>query len=543
MSLDDPFQFGFTPSRGTTDCVFVLDTVIKYQQYYKQPVYLCFVDFTKAFDYINRNALYYKLLKQNVGIKMLKILMSMFDKAQAKVCQQGIYGESINSIFGVLQGGIISPKLFNEFLHDLPQHLNVNDGIKIEGTNFTHLLYADDIVLISNTAKGLQNNINSLHNFCAKWHLIVNTSKTKVMEIGVKNQSSFMYNNVGIENVETFKYLGHIIGKQKRTHSKMPEYLIAQAQKALFALKGKMKPSLGHISPPLAIKMFDSYILPILEYNAMLWSQNHLNPELEKVQLGYLKNVLNVRKQTSTLAVYAETGRFPLLIRQKMLSVNYLTHLLKLPNYDILNKCLKIQESLHRNGQSNWFSKTMQIISEANIDNWECVDINRLSDKVKVNLYSLEQIRILQEINDTDKQPKLRTYKTFKTDYCLEPYLALNLPKKTYSNIARFRVSSHNLKIETGRHETPKIPLEERQCDKCDSGEIEDELHSLLICRKNLSARLKLLDKVNEIIPSFMDLNNNEKFKLIMSSKIPEIIHSLGNFLNEIVQPTSRNLH
>ena len=57
MSLDDPFQFGFTPSRGTADCVFALDTVIRYQQFHKKPTFLCFVDFTKAFDYINRNAL------------------------------------------------------------------------------------------------------------------------------------------------------------------------------------------------------------------------------------------------------------------------------------------------------------------------------------------------------------------------------------------------------------------------------------------------------------------------------------------------------
>ena len=114
MSLDEPFQFGFTPSRSTTDCVFVLDTVIRYQQFHKKSIFLCFVDFSKAFDYINRNALYYKLHKQKIGKKMLNIIISMFDKAQSKVYQQGIYGDPIDSIFGFLQGGILSPKLFNE---------------------------------------------------------------------------------------------------------------------------------------------------------------------------------------------------------------------------------------------------------------------------------------------------------------------------------------------------------------------------------------------------------------------------------------------
>jgi hypothetical protein len=101
---------------------------------------------------------------------------------------------------------------------------------------------------------------------------------------------------------------------------------------------------------------------------------------------------------------------------------------------------------------------------------------------------------------------------------------------------ARFRVSSHNLSIETGRHEIPKIPLEERICDKCDNNEVEDELHSLLICRKNITARIKLFQNVSEQIPSFVDLDNLEKFRAIMSSKTPEVIRSLGNFLNEIIK-------
>ena len=97
----------------------------------------------------------------------------------------------------------------------------------------------------------------------------------------------------------------------------------------------------------------------------------------------------------------------------------------------------------------------MHIITDAKITDWQTIDPNMLVKEIKLNLYTNEQSRILKEINDSGKQPKLRTYKLFKTTYCLEPYLNLNLPKITYNNIARFRVSSHCLKIEMGRHETP----------------------------------------------------------------------------------------
>lgn len=315
----------------------------------------------------------------------------------------------------------------------------------------------------------------------------------------------------------------------------MSEYLCTQAQKALFALSGKTKTALGYLPPTLAIKMFDTYILPILEYNNMLWGKNTQNLELEKTQLGYLKNILGVRRQTPTLAIYAETGRFPLLIRQKVSTVNYWSRLAMLPQYDILHQCLRIQKDLYQKGQLNYYSKVVEIIDKLQINNWQCTQPDKVAKETKLKLYAKEQERILSEIHDSDLQPKLRSYKLFKSIYCIEPYLTLNLPKKTYKSISRFRTSSHNLKIETGRHETPKIPLNERICIKCNANEIEDEIHCLLVCSSNIESRIKLLDKASVYIKNLNELHYTEQFKAIMSCKEMEVINAVGNYLNEVL--------
>ena len=104
-----------------------------------------------------------------------------------------------------------------------------------------------------------------------------------------------------------------------------------------------------------------------------------------------------------------------------------------------------------------------------------------------------------------------------------------------YSNIARFRISSHNLKIETGRHNIPKTPIEERKCDKCNNGEVENEVHCLLICSSNTSARTELLNKVRSLINNFDSLSNTEKFIVLMSDKRPEVIKAIGSFLNKVI--------
>ena len=75
-----------------------------------------------------------------------------------------------------------------------------------------------------------------------------------------------------------------------------------------------------------------------------------------------------------------------------------------------------------------------------------------------------EELKLMNEIQMFRPETKLRTYKLFKLTSGMEPYLISN-PRLSYIHaIARFRISSHTLEIETGRHRRPKVPIEERTC-------------------------------------------------------------------------------
>jgi len=133
-------------------------------------------------------------------------------------------------------------------------------------------------------------------------------------------------------------------------------------------------------------------------------------------------------------------------------------------------------------------------------------------NQIKLKLYEYEMQNILSSINNSTMNPKLRTYKLFKVDYRLEPYLALNISCKMIKNIARFRTSSHNLRIETGRHERPMVPAENRLCQKCNLNEVEDEIHYLITCPAHSAERESLFSKVSSIIEDFLMLNKVERF-------------------------------
>ena len=66
----------------------------------------------------------------------------------------------------------------------------------------------------------------------------------------------------------------------------------------------------------------------------------------------------------------------------------------------------------------------------------------------------------------SNTEGKLCLFQTFKQDYCMEGYLLLLPNLKHMSTIARFRMSSYTLTIETGRHAKPKIAREEIKCIK-----------------------------------------------------------------------------
>ncbi len=187
--------------------------------------------------------------------------------------------------------------MFRKMLCDLKEYLDLSNGIVLHKSEcLVHLLWADDMILMSNTKEGLQKQIDGLFLFCSNFQMIVNTLKSKVMIFGKRDQNvEFMFNGKNLYIVDSYKYLGVIFNSVQRQGSNIFNTMLdATREKALKACFVAIKKcsSIGRVTPKISLQLFDSFVLPVLEYGCEIWSNGAQVEKLERIQLKFLKLML-----------------------------------------------------------------------------------------------------------------------------------------------------------------------------------------------------------------------------------------------------------
>ena len=103
----------------------------------------------------------------------------------------------------------MSPTLFNLYVNDLPWVLKAAncDPVSLHTLQLNVLMYADDMLLLRKSEKGLQRALHVLEVYCKKWQLVVNTNKTQVMVLNKKVNCELKYTGVPLENVNEYTNL------------------------------------------------------------------------------------------------------------------------------------------------------------------------------------------------------------------------------------------------------------------------------------------------------------------------------------------------
>ena len=188
--------------------------------------------------------------------------------------------------------------------------------------------------------------------------------------------------------MDKYKYLGLWCGNKNRLVENHL-YLAEQAQKAIFTI-GNYSHSLRHLTPKLSLKVFEAKIQPILMYGSEVLFIGKEISDFEMVNLSFLKNMLGVKQQTTSVTIYGDTGRHPLFLKQQMLALKYWIRLISLPESCYLRIVYNSLASLDFIGETNRCSHIRSLLFRTNHrDVWESHRVenaNRLIKQVKLCL-------------------------------------------------------------------------------------------------------------------------------------------------------------
>ena len=171
-------QAGFRRGFSTIDHIHTITQLTEKHREYKQPLCFLFIDFKKAFDTVEHNAVLQSLYEQGIDPAYIKLIKNINTGSTTQI---KIFDEPINIDIrrGVRQGDVISPNLFTCALESIIRKTDLEGGININGELLQTLLFADDIVLISKNPQDLEKMLQQLSR---KIGLEVHPDKTKWMK-------------------------------------------------------------------------------------------------------------------------------------------------------------------------------------------------------------------------------------------------------------------------------------------------------------------------------------------------------------------------
>jgi hypothetical protein len=317
-------QFGFKQYHSTDLCVYTFKQVIEYYKRNSSPMYICFLDASKAFDRVNHKMLFSKLLHRNVPYVIVRVLCFWYANQLFYVKWGHVMSASFNVTCGVRQGGILSPVLFNVYIDSLSVKLrSVSSGCYINSVSYNHLIYADDTVLLAPSPKALQTLINVCINFAKDHDLVFNTKKTKFMYIKSDNLRNlfvptFYIGETVITMVHDETYLGYILNECFTDDDHMMKEM-----RNLFARGNMLMRNFSHCSEDVKIALFKTFCSNIyccaLWYNFKSCSEKKIHVAGNKV----FKALMKVPRDfsASTLFAVCNVRNFPVLRRKLVYSL------------------------------------------------------------------------------------------------------------------------------------------------------------------------------------------------------------------------------
>ena len=440
----------------------------------------------------------------------------------------------------------MSPLLFAIYLNDFNTFLSekynglskVSNSIANELQTYLKifcLLYADDTLVLAESAIDLQKALDGLYDYCNKWALNVNLDKTKIIVFApgrrrvFKNfDLPFKFGDSKIDIVDDYVYLGtkfNSNGKFEKAKAKQA----LQAKKASFSLISRTRQL--NLTFEVSIELIEKLIMPILLYGSEIWGYEepiHLQITLNNV----MRRLFRLHKTTPICMINGESGLKEISEYIDNRIINFWSNIATGAENKISSILYKWVKILHERGirKSVWIEKVKATLANMDMSYIFCNITSDqktwLKNNIKVRLEGIYARKWSESVFDNSACTNYRGMTLVKKT---QNYI-LKLPKRYTYALCKFKCVNNNMPVVTGRYSN--TPYEDRLCTYCQSNDIGDEFHYLFICNKFSTERTRYINRYYYTHPNMYKMTQlfeSTDFKEMLNlAKFAEIL--VNNF-------------
>jgi hypothetical protein len=530
-------QFAFYPNRSAQQPMFILRHLIHSTKQRKERLFTTFIDFTQAYDHVDRDRMW-EHFRNKLGMPepLVEAVKALYTDDAYVLVDGSKRTPAIHPQKGVKQGCPLSPLLFSLFISDITTIFNTSEadrvrkgGVKIEMSQsehalLTHMLYADDLALFATNVAAMNGMLETLRSYAANKGLTVNAAKTQVVifNSSSRDRPNLMYGTQRLEVKEEFRYLGMVFNRLGN-FNKAADAWCGPMLGAIQSIYKAAREVGVHQMPHAMLRLFQTFVVPYGMYASQIWGSNYIHPDtvfkpnIQVRHLGFLKLLAGVKRSVAGDVLLSEMCQIPFQFYW-LRSVCHFWNSTTTTNSAVMRSIARADVYLSYSSDKCWSAAVVKAMDAYPQLQGQAIGI--LSNMNKFDVACVGEAwkecfrRRLQQAGGDPRDPalgpngqrKLCTYNTYfrqegkGTWWNLPRHLNAGtaLAPDVVRNVARFRLGSHGLGVERGRH--TDTPWAERVCRRCaahgtEHSQVDDERHMVFECI------------------SFAEIRSDERFK------------------------------
>ena len=302
-------QAGGQKGKSTSDHIRAHNDLITIGLENKTPVYVTYLDVTKAYDKAWLEAILYVLLKQGLNDPTWTAIKNLNQNLTAKIQTKNGPTRHIQIKDSIRQGGVLSVVMYAILMDEIAKEIKSrNIGIPLPNSkeNIGCLLWMDDVALIANNQKTMQEMLDITHEIANRYRIKFGEEKTKTLTISNRkkkeNNTNFNLGNMKIGETDTYKYIGVTMNTKCNLTDQIKS--ITNKTEAAFQIILMLAhdSNFDGIQMELIWKLLETCIIPIITYSSETWNPNktetkQINSVLDKLIKRIMKTPITTPRE------------------------------------------------------------------------------------------------------------------------------------------------------------------------------------------------------------------------------------------------------